>query len=151
MKKALLVLLLVSTSLFADAIYSLTLKQNSNTVYNKLMASLADNHLVVVSEIDILAKFKQAGLPAKFADEFNTNNLTAIKAIIACNGYFGNYISNEDPKMMALCPIRITLYEKAGETTIVYVKPTSVMADTKASEMIVKLEAQVIKAIEAAK
>jgi len=151
MKKIILVLLLTLTSLMADGIYKLTLNEKSDIVYTKLMKSLDSNHLVVVSEIDILGKFKKAGLPEKFGKEFNTNNLTAIKAIIACNGYFGNYIANADINMMGLCPVRLTVVEQNGKTTILFVKPTAVSGDSKANLMIAKLEAKVISAINAVK
>jgi uncharacterized protein (DUF302 family) len=151
MKKIMLSLLLLTATLFAENVYSLTLNEKTDSVYPKLMASLAKNHLMVVSEINILEKFKKAGLPAKFGKEFNTNNLTAIRAIIACNGYFGNYIANSDPKMMALCPVRLTVLENNGKTMIVFVKPTTVSADSKAANMVAKLEAKVISAIEAIK
>lgn len=147
MKKVLFTLLLLLAPLMADGVYKLHLHQKSDVVYAKLLKSLDKNHLIVISEIDILAKFKQAGLPKKFGKEFNTNELTAIKAVIACNGYFGNYIANADPEMMGLCPVRITLIEKDGKTTIMFVKPTAVSGNSKANKMIQKLEAKVIAAI----
>lgn len=151
MKKLILTLLLLLSPLMADGVYKLTLNQKADVVYAKLMTSLDNNYLIVISEIDILAKFKHAGLPEKFADEFNTNKLTTIKAIIACNGFFGNYISNADPDMMGLCPIRLTVIEKDGKTTILFVKPTNVSHDSKAKSVIALLEKKVISAIEAVK
>ena len=151
MKKLLLTLLVLLTPLMADGVYKLHLNTPSNIVYTKLLKSLDKNHLIVVSEIDILAKFKKAGLPQKFKKEFNTNNLTAIKAVIACNGYFGNYIANADPEMMGLCPVRITLIEENGKTTILFVRPTAVSGNSKANKMIAKLEAKVISAINSIK
>ena len=151
MKKIALILVLMVSSLMADGVYSLTVDEKSSVVYEKLLKSLDKNHLIVVSEIDILDKFKKAGLPKKFGKEFNTNKLTAIKAVIACNGYFGNYIANADPKMMALCPVRITLIEQEGKTTVVFVKPTNVSNSSDAKAMIAKLQKKVIMAIEAVK
>ncbi|MFK5938632.1 MAG: DUF302 domain-containing protein [Sulfurimonas sp.] len=151
MKKLILTLLLLLSPLMADGIYKLTLNQKADVVYTKLLASLDNNHLIIVSEINILEKFKHAGLPEKFGKEFNSNNLTTIKAIIACNGFFGNYIANADPDMMGLCPIRLTIVEKNGKTTILFVKPTNVGSTSRAKGMIEKLEKKVISAIEAVK
>ena len=151
MKKLILTLLLLLSPLMADGVYKLTLNQKADVVYAKLLTSLDKNALRVVAEIDILAKFKHAGLPEKFADEFNTNKLTTIKAIIACNGFFGNYIANADPEMMGLCPIRLTVIEKDGKTTILFVKPTNVSHDSKAKSIIALLEKKVISTIEAIK
>ena len=61
----------------ADSMYKLTLNQKSDVVYAKLLTSLDANYLIVISEIDILEKFKQAGLPKMFGKDFNTNNLTS--------------------------------------------------------------------------
>ena len=137
--------------LMADGVYKLSVNQKRDVVYKKLLQSLDENHLVVVSEINILQKFKKVGLPKMFGDEFNTNNLTAIKAIIACNGYFGNYISNADSAMLALCPIRITVIERNGKTMILYVKPTAVSGNSKANKIIQKLENKVISSINSVK
>ena len=151
MKKLILTLLLLLSPLMADGVYKLTLDQKADVVYKKLLTSLDDNYLIVVAEINILEKFRHAGLPEKFGDEFNTNKLTTIKAIIACNGFFGNSIANADKDMMGLCPIRLTVIEKDGKTTILFVKPTNVSRASKAKAIIAKLEKKVISAIEAVK
>ena len=122
-----------------------------NEVYAKVLASFDKSYLIVVSEINILEKFKHAGLPEKFGKNFNTNNLTGIKAIIACNGWFGNEVANADPLMMGFCPVRITLIEKDGKTSILFVKPSVAPKDTKAYSVLLKLEAKVISAIDAVK
>ena len=86
-----------------------------NEVYTKLLASFDNSYLILVSEINILEKFKDAGLREKFGKNFNTNNLTGIKVVIACNGWFGNEVANADPLMMGFCPILVTLIEKMGK------------------------------------
>ena len=148
MKKIVLVLLTLSLSLFGDAVYTKTYNVPMAKIYPKVLGSFDNAHLIVVSEIDILAKFKAAGLPKKFGKNFNTNKLTGIKAIIACNGWFGNEVANADPKMMAFCPVRVTLVEQDGKTTVTYVRASVASKESKAYPMLVKLEAKVIKAIE---
>jgi len=148
MKKIVLLLLTLSLSLFADAVYTKTYNAPMAKVYPKIMASFENAHLIVVSEIDILAKFKAAGLPETFGTNFNTNKLTGIKAIIACNGWFGNEVANADPKMMAFCPVRVTLIEEDGKTTVTYVRATVANKESKAYPTLKKLEAKVIQAIE---
>jgi len=151
MKKIILTLLLLLSPLIADGMYKLTLNEKSAVVYPKLLASLDAHYLFVVTKIDILKKFKHAGLEKKFGKNFNTNNLTSIKAIIACNGFFGNSIANTDPSMMGLCPVRITVIEQDGKTTILFVKPSLIADDSKAHAIVKKLEAKVISSIEAIK
>jgi len=154
MKKFILPLLIVVIffvtliPLMSDKMYKHTINEKAEIIYPKLLESLEKNKLIVVSEIDILDKFKHAGLPEKFGKEFNANKLTTIKTIIACNGWFGNYISNADINMMGLCPVKITLIEKDGKTTILFVKPTTVSGDSKANATIAQLEAKLISSIE---
>ena len=151
MKKLFFLLLTLSVTLFAEsAVFTKTFDAPMAKVYPKIMNSFDNAHLVVVSEIDILAKFKAAGLPKKFGKKFNTNNLTGIKAIIACNGWFGNAVANADPEMMAFCPVRVTLIEKDGKTSVMYVRASVTSKDSKAYSVLEKLEAKVIKAIESA-
>ena len=150
MKKICLLLLTLSLSLWADAVYTKHYDAPIEKVYPKLIASFDSAYLIVISEIDILEKFKEAGLPDSFGKNFNTNNLTAIKTIIACNGWFGNAVANSDPEMMAFCPIRVTLIEKEGKTSIMYVRPTVAPKDSKAYPVLQELEQKVIKAIEEA-
>ena len=151
MKKTIFLLLTLSLTLFADAVYTKTYDAPMEKVYTKVLTAFDNAHLIVVSEIDILAKFKAAGLPKKFGKNFNTNKLTGIKAIIACNGWFGNEVANADPKMMAFCPVRVTLIEQDGKTTVTYVRASVASKESKAYPTLVKLEAKVIKAIESVK
>ena len=149
--KNIIFVLLLATSLFGNEVFKLTIDKNINKIYPQLINALENSHLIVVSEIDILDKFKHAGLPKKFGKEFNTSELTAIKAIIACNGFYGNYISNADPEMMAICPIRITIIEKDGKTTLLFIKPSHLAKDSKALNIVLKLENKVISVLNSLK
>ncbi len=148
--KKIVILIGLSLSLLANSVYTKSFDKKMNEVYPLVLASLDKSHLIVVSEIDILKKFNEAGLPKKFGKNFNTNHLANIKAIIACNGWFGNEIANSDPLMMAFCPIRITLIEQNEKTSIMYVRASVAPNDSKAYKMLQKLEAKVILAIESA-
>jgi len=150
MKKIMLILSL-SLSLWAESVYVKTVNAPLNKVYAKVLASFDNANLVVVSEINILEKFKHAGLPETFGKIFNTNDLTGIKAIIACNGWFGNEIANADPFMMGFCPIRVTLIEKDGKTSILFVRPNLAPKSSKAYAILENLDAKVISAINAVK
>jgi len=50
--------------------------------------------------------------------------------------------------MMGLCPVKITIIEKDGKTTILFVKPTAMSGDSKANAVIAQLEAKIISSIE---
>ena len=149
MKKILLVCLL-AISLWASKsnVYSVTYNSSIDTVEKNLLTHFKSVKLVVPWKLDILEEFKKKGLDKKFGDKFNTAKLSSVRTIIACNGKFGNMIINADAKMMAYCPVRITLTEKDGKTTILFVRPSSAPRDSKAYKLLVKLEKKVIKAIE---
>lgn len=152
MKKILLACIL-SLSLWAAPetnVYSVTYNSDMDTVEKNILNHFKSEKLVVPWKLDILEEFKKKGLDKKFGAEFNKNQLTSVRTIVACNGKFGNMIMNTDPAMMAYCPIRITLVEKEGKTTVLYVRPTSAPRSSKAYKILVKLEKKVIGAIEAA-
>lgn len=53
--------------------------------------------------------------------------------------------------MMGFCPVRVTLIEKNGKTSILFVKPSIAPEDSKAYAILKQLEAKVISAIDAVK
>ncbi len=150
MKKIILACIL-SMSLWASPstnVYTVTYNNTIDKIEQNLLEGFKNAGLVVPWKMDVLGEFKDKGLDKKFGKKFNTSNLTGVKTIVACNGKFGNMIMNTDPTMMAYCPIRITLVEKDGKTTVLYVRPTTAPKDSKAYPVLAKLEKKVIKAIE---
>lgn len=141
---------LLSLSLWAAEtnVYKVSYKSPVDTVLKNMLVQFEKEMLVVVWQLDILDEFKKKGLDKKFGAEFNKAGLTAVKTIVACNGKFGNDIINADSDMMAYCPIRITLTEKDGVTTVLYVRPTSAPKDSAAYKSLAQLEKKVTKAIE---
>jgi len=148
--KKLLILLALTATLFAQNVYVKKFDMPMSVVEKNLENSFSSNNLIVISQIDILGKFKAAGLEEKFGKDFNTNKLTGIKAMIICNGGFGNAVANADPEMMGFCPVRITITEKDGKTSVIYVK-SSAPTSSKAYETLQKLDKAVIESIESAK
>jgi uncharacterized protein (DUF302 family) len=148
--KKLLLLLALSATLFAQNVYVKKFDVPMGVVEKNLEKAFSSNNLIVISQIDILEKFKAAGLEKTFGKDFNTNQLTGIKAMIICNGGFGNAVANADPEMMGFCPVRITITEKDGKTSVTYVK-SSAPESSKAYEILQKLDEAVIASIENAK
>ena len=149
MKKILLMCVL-SLSLWANSVYTVTYDKGISEVETAILANFKKSKLVVVWKLDILAEFKKKGLDKKFGENFNTAGLTGVRTIVACNGKFGNTIINADSTMMAYCPVRITMTEKDGKTTVLFVRPSAAPQDSKAYPLLVKLEKKVIGAIEGA-
>jgi uncharacterized protein (DUF302 family) len=127
------------------AVYVAEVKQDFETTYKQVYASLENNRLFVVLEPDIGANI--AGFADKWKDH-NLNKLDRIKSMVFCNGWYANQVSNADPEMLALCPLHLTMTHKAGVTKVLFVRPDFVAKGTKAEAIAKELTAVVIKAIE---
>ena len=150
MKSTLILLLaLVSANALAEspAVYEKTFDQNLDTAYPRVYKALEGNGFKVVYEIDMqenLTKFA-----AKNAvKDFNLNQLEGIKSMVFCNGALAVKISNADPTMLALCPLHLTLTQKAGRVTVLFVRPGAIAKGSKAEAPAKELEEKVIKTIE---
>ena len=67
--------------------------------------------------------------------------------MVICNPWYANQVSNKDPKMLGLCPLHITLYEKDGKTTALFNRPTAIGKNSKALEVLEDVEGEVIALI----
>ena len=90
-----------------------------------------------------------SGFAERWGDQYNRSKLSAIRSMVFCNGWYANQVSNKDPSMLALCPLHMTLIEKDGNTTALFVRPTVIAADSPAKGILSELESEVISAIKA--
>lgn len=127
------------------AVYVAEVKQDFDTTYKQVYASLENNHFFVVFEPDIGANL--AGFADKWKDH-NLNKLDRIKSMVFCNGWYANQVSNADPEMLALCPLHLTMTHKDGVTKVLFVRPDYVAKGTKAAKIAGELTADIIKAID---
>lgn len=150
MKSVLVLLLaLISVNALAEssAVYEKSFDQNLDTAYKRVYKALESNGFKVVYEIDMLenlTKFAQKNA----VKDFNLNQLEGIKSMVFCNGPLAVKISNADPAMLALCPLHLTLTQKAGRVTVLFVRPGVMARDSKAEAPAKELEEKVIKTIE---
>jgi len=140
---------LVSFNALAEspAVYEKSFDQNLDTAYKRVYKALESNGFKVVYEIDMqenLTKFAEKNA----VKDFNLNKLEGIKSMVFCNGPLAVKISNADPAMLALCPLHLTLTQKAGHVTVLFVRPGVVAQGSKAEAPAKELEEKVIKAIE---
>ncbi len=118
------------------------------TAYPVVYQALEANKFFVVFEPDIqhnLSRFAE-----RWGEDYNRNRLEGIRAMVFCNGWYANQVSNADPDMLALCPLHITLVQQAGSTRILFVKPTQVAQGSKAEALAVELEQAVSTTIDQA-
>ena len=116
-----------------------------NVVYKSLFTKLENNGYYVIFEPNIgrnLAHFAK-----RWGKDYNKNKLDSIRSMVFCNGWYANKISNEDPNMLALCPLHVTLTHKDKITSILFVKPGVVSQGSAANSVALELEQDVIRII----
>lgn len=129
-------------------VYDRTVQGGMNEVYKNIFTALENNSYYVIFEPNIgknLSHFAK-----RWGSDYNTNNLKSIRSMVFCSAWYANKISNLDPSMLALCPLRITLYTKDNETHILFVRPGKVAETSKAQKIAKELEDDVIRTIEVA-
>ncbi len=142
----LLLLSMVShTGAETSTVFEITANKPISEVYGQMQASFEDSRFFIVDELNIgknLSNFSE-----KWGDDYNQNGLTAIRSIIFCNGWYANLVSNKDPKMLGLCPLHLTLFEKDGKTTALFNRPTVIAKHSPAYDVLAKIEQEVIELI----
>ena len=129
----------------AEGIYRQQIDKPLVEVYDNVYKSLEDARFFVVFEPNIganLARFSE-----KWGDDYNKNNLTAIRSMIFCNGWYANKVSNLDPDMLGFCPLHLTLIEKNGKTIVLFNRPSIIAKNSPGKELLLTIETEVIEAI----
>jgi hypothetical protein len=88
-----------------------------------------------------------AGFAERWGEDYNRNGLQGIRAMVFCNGWYANQVSNLEPRMLALCPLHLSVYRQGELTHVVFVRPAVVGKDSKAAALLQELESDVSKAI----
>ncbi len=139
-------LLPLGTAYAAPAgVFKVEVDRPVDTVYPAVYAALEDARFWVVFEADILANI--ARFENKWGEDFNRANLDAIRSMVVCNGWFANAVSGADPDLVALCPLCVGFYERAGRTTVVFARPTANAQGSPGIDVVAEVEAMVVKAI----
>ena len=146
----LLVLMFSISSVFADnknaGVYIRQVDEPLARVYDKVYKSLEAARFFVVFEPNIGANL--ASFSEKWGDEYNRNNIAGIRSMVFCNGWYANKVSNLDPNMLGFCPLHITLIERDGKTTVLFNRPGLIAQNSPAKELLLKIESEVIAAIQ---
>ena len=127
-------------------VYDRTVKGSMDDVYKHIFTGLENNSYYVIFEPNIgknLSHFAK-----RWGSDYNKNKLTSIRSMVFCNAWYANKVSNIDPSMLALCPLRITLYSKNNETHVLFIRPGKVAGTSKAQKVAKELEDDVIRTIE---
>ena len=127
-----------------EAVFELTVDKPVDAVYKGVYEALEEARFFVVFEPDIGSNL------SRFADkwdDYNQNNLTALRSMVFCNGWYANKVSNLDTSMLGMCPLHLSVYEKDGKTTVVFNRPTVIARQSPALPVFQRIEQEVIEAI----
>lgn len=139
---------LLSANLFASEFYTKVVYDSFESYYPKLLKAIKDNHMNVLYEMDLIKQFKDKGYAEKFGKDFNKNNLESVKTLLICNGYVGNQISNIDPTMMALCPIRLTIIQENKKLIVTFLRHDSIETSSEVKNLLTALDKILINTID---
>ena len=129
-----------------DSVWVHKVNKPVDAIYGPIYKSLEEANFYVVFEPDIgknISSFSE-----RWGNEYNRNQLTQIRSMVFCNGWYANQVGNTDPDMLALCPLHITLTEKEGRSTVLFVRPSAVAKGSRAEAIANEIENKVVKAIE---
>jgi hypothetical protein len=151
MTKRLLFLLLMIFPLTvlaeAPAILRLDAKAPMEATYKAVSAALEEARFWVVFEADLGASM--AGFSERWGEDLNRNALDGIRSIVVCNAWYANQVSNADPDLLALCPLRVNLVEKDGITRVLFARPTVIAAGSPGIAVIEEIEQVIATALRA--
>jgi hypothetical protein len=138
------------STVYAEAeikgVYSQTVDKPVAAVYDKVYQSLEDARFFVVFEPNIGANLTR--FSKNWGDDYNQNNLSEIRSMVFCNGWYANKVSNQDPNMLGFCPLHLTLIERNGKTTVLFNRPGVIAKHSPAEALLAKIESEVIEAIQ---
>jgi hypothetical protein len=120
--------------------------QSLEKTYRNVYKSLEDRRFYVVFEPDIGANL--AGLAPRWGEDYNRNRLSGIRSMVFCSAWYANQVSNLEPRLLALCPLHLTLYRQGEATHVVFLRPTVIGAGSQAAALLQELESEVAAAVE---
>jgi uncharacterized protein (DUF302 family) len=132
----------------SDNIYQAVIEAPFDSTYDKVYKALESQRFYVVYELNIgksLARNKE-----RWGEEYNRNEFEEVRTMIVCNPWYANQVLNKDPRMIALCPLTISVLYKKGIVTIYFERLTVKTEDGPLSELLWEIESTIISAIEGA-
>lgn len=129
-------------------VYEKIVNAAMDDTYKKVFTALENNGYYVIFEPNLGKNLSL--FASRWGEEYNQNKIESIRSMVFCNGWYANRISNIDPKLLALCPLHVTLYTKDNKTHILFVRPARIAVGSEAAKVANELEGDVIRAIESA-
>ncbi|MBI2994903.1 MAG: DUF302 domain-containing protein [Gammaproteobacteria bacterium] len=130
----------------SDPIYRREIRGDFETVYQEIYRSLEEARFFVIFEADIgrnLAKNAE-----RWGEDYNRNGFEGVRSMVICGPWYANQLLNLDPRMMAVCPMNVTLLYKSGVVTALFERLTAVAGDSPAAGVLWEIENTIVGAIE---
>lgn len=127
-------------------VYEKVVRGSMDKIYKQVFTALENNGYYVIFEPNIGKSL--SNFATRWGDDYNKNKLESIRSMVFCNGWYANQVSNIDPRLLALCPLHITLYGKAKKTHILFVLPSKIAVGSRAYKIVKELEDDVIRTIQ---
>lgn len=118
-----------------------------SVTYPAIYKALESARFWVVYDVDLGSNL--AGFKEQWGDDLNRNALKGIRSLVVCNAWYANQVSNADPDLMALCPLRVNMVEKDGVTRVLFARPTATAAGSPGIAIVQELEDAVATALRA--
>lgn len=108
----------------AGAVYTRDINGDFERIYREVYTGLEQAGFHVVYEAFISdALAKHAG---EWGDDYNRNHYEVVRSIVICSPSYANKILNLDPRMLAVCPINVTVLYKQGVATLLFERLASI-------------------------
>lgn len=129
-----------------DAIYRVSRQGKMEEIYPRLTQALERSGFFVIFEANIGKNLARNA--EKWGEDYNRNKFTGVKSMVICNPYYANQVLNLDPDLMALCPLTITVLEKADQTIVLFERLTPIAAGSPAEDVLWEVETTITGAID---
>lgn len=123
-----------------------SVKGSMDQVYPAVYEALENARFFVIFEPYIsknLARFSE-----RWGENYNRSQLDSIRSMVFCHAWYANEVSNKDPDMLSLCPLRVGLYQKDGMTHVVFARPSVIAEHSPARGVLLEAEQDIIRAIQ---
>jgi len=85
-------------------------QQDFTRTYREVYRSLEDYRFFIVYEANIGHDLQ--GYAARRGEGYDRNELNEIRTMVFINALYTNQLSDQDPDLLTLCPLHITMYQK---------------------------------------
>lgn len=132
----------------ASGIYTHSVQQPFESAFETLKQALEDKQFFVVLEPDMGSRM------AKFAEtwgkDYNRNQIEHIRGMVFCNIWQTNHLGNQDPKLLGLCPLHLTMIHQRGITTVLLPRLSLLAVGSAGASAVQELEQELIGIIQQA-